>query len=354
MTVAFRYFARELLATVAVAFFTLLAIALGGRMIGYLQDVALGRYSADMLWTLAALRVPEFAQMTLPFALFLGVLMTVGRLHAEREFAVLQGGGADPRKMLGWLLAIAAPVAALVGALSLAVTPAAAAQVSRLAIEARANSEFEGISAGVFHTFGFGQRVTYARRVDAGQRRLAGVFSGERLPGGGNVTVWARAGGQHVAPDTGSRFLTLEDGVRYAGVPGARDFRVVSFRRLSQRVAARPTAWSRVDPRTLSTATLDMAAAEQAAEWHWRLGLPIVTLIAAVAAFGLGRAPPRQGRFARIVPGIVVFSLYFLFAMLAQAAIADGAPAAWLGLWPVHGAAALGAALMARQAWRPA
>ena len=354
MTVALRYFARELLATVAVAFVTLLAIALGGRMIGYLQDAALGRYAADTLWTLAALRAPEFAQMTLPFALFLGVLLTTARLHAEREFAVLLGAGAGPRKMLGWLGVTVAPVVALVGVLSLAVTPQAAAAVARLAAEARATSEFEGISAGVFHTFGFGQRVTYAKRVDADRVRLEGVFSGERLAGGGNVTVWAAAGSQHVAPATGSRFVLLEDGVRYEGVPGRADFRVVSFRRMSQRVATNPTQWSRVDPRTRATTTLDMTDPEQAAEWHWRLGLPVVAALAALAAFGLGRAPPRRGRFARIVPGVAAFALYFLLAMLAQAAIADGVAPAWLGLWPVHVAAGLAAALLARRAWRPA
>lgn len=354
MTVASRYFARELAATVAVAFVTLLAIALGGRMIGYMQDAALGRYSADALWTLALLRLPEFAQMTLPFALFLGALVTAGRLHAEREFAALLTGGVGPRRMLGWLLATVAPIAALAGVLSLAVTPAAAKAVSELALAARATSEFEGISAGVFHTFGFGQRVTYARDVDAGRGRLGGVFSGERLPGGGNVTVWAEAAGQHVAPDTGSRFLVLEDGVRYEGVPGAADFRVVAFERLSQRVAASPTRWRRVDPRTLATAELDWAAPEQAAEWHWRLALPTLAIVGAVAAFGLGRAPPRRGRFARIVPGIAAFSLYFLLLMWAQAAMADGVWPAWLGLWPVHALAALAAALLARRAWRPA
>ena len=110
MVVAFRYVARELVLVFAITFVTLLAVALGGRFIGYLQDAALGRYSADALLTLIALRLPEFVQLTVPFAFFVAVLLTWGRLHAEREFAVLLGGGASPRRMLGWVCAVALPV----------------------------------------------------------------------------------------------------------------------------------------------------------------------------------------------------------------------------------------------------
>lgn len=350
----FRYIARELLATLGAVFLALLLIALGGRFIGYLQEAALGRYSADALLALAALRVPEFAQLTLPFALFLAALITAGRLHAEREFAVLLAAGLGPPRMLAWLLAIAAPIAALVAALSFALTPRAAAAFSELALAQRAKSEFEGILPGVFHTFSFDRRVTYAEAVDARQRRLQGVFANERLAGGAHVTTWARAGSQHIAPDTGSRFLLLEEGVRHEGVPGSADYRTVAFNRLSQRVELNPTPWGRLDPRTLPTEALDRANAEQAAEWHWRAGLPIATALATLCGFGFGRTPPRKGRFARLVPGMAGFLAYFLLCMAARGAIADGDMAAWLGLWPVHGAAAVLAAWLLANTWRPA
>lgn len=351
---AFRYIARELLATLGAVFLALLLIALGGRFIGYLQDAALGRYSADALLALAALRVPEFAQLTLPFALFLAALITAGRLHAEREFAVLLAGGLAPPRVLAWLLAIAAPIAALVAALSLALTPRAAAAFSELALEQRANSEFEGILPGVFHTFAFDRRVTYAQEVDAQQRRLEGVFADERLAGGGHVTTWARAGSQHIAANTGSRFLLLQDGVRYEGVPGSADYRTVAFKRLSQRVELSPTPWGRLDPRTLNTAALDHANPEEAAEWHWRVSLPIAAVLAMLCGFGFGKTPPRKGRFAQLVPGIAGFLAYLLLCMFARSAIADGDMAAWPGLWPVHGAAAVLAAWLLANTWRPA
>ncbi len=353
MVVAFRYVARELVLVFAAAFMTLLAVAVGGRFIGYLQDAALGRYSADALLTLIALRLPEFVQMTVPFAFFVAVLLTWGRLHAEREFAVLLGGGASPRRMLGWVCAVALPVGAVVGYLSLAVTPGAARAFSDLANAQRVSSEFEAITPGTFHDFDQARRVTYAREVSPDRQRLVDVFTDERGGGGVHVAVWAEAGSQYVAADTGSRFLVLENGTRYEGAPGRGRFRVVAFDRLGQRVQRSPISRSRTDPRTVATSELQVADPEHIAELHWRIALPLVTVIGAFCAFGVARVRARAGRFARIVPGVALFSAYYLGCVALQSAIADGLIPAAMGLWPMHALVALAAVPLIRRAYRP-
>ncbi len=353
MVVAFRYVSRELLLVFALTFVTLLVVALGGRFIGYLQDAALGRYAADALFTLLGLRLPEFVQMTLPFAFFVAVLLTCGRLHAEREFAVLLAGGASPRRMLGWLCAVALPVGGVVACLSLAVTPGAARAFAELATAQRVSSEFEALTPGTFHDFDLARRVTYAREVSADRRRLVDVFTDERRPGGVHVAVWAEAGSQYVAGETGSRFLVLENGTRYEGAPGAGDFRVVAFDRLGQRIERDPLPRSRIDPRTLPTDELSGTDPERMAELHWRIGLPTLTVIGAFCAFGLARVRPRGGRFARIVPGVVLFAAYYLLCVVLQSAIADGLLPTAVGLWPVHAAMVLAAVFLVRRAYRP-
>jgi lipopolysaccharide export system permease protein len=40
------------------------------------------------------------------------------------------------------------------------------------------------------------------------------------------------------------------------------------------------------------------------AELHWRFALPLMTLIAVPIGFALARVRPREGRFARIRPGL--------------------------------------------------
>ena len=352
MAVAFRYVNRELLVVFAVVFSTLLAIALGGRFIGYLQDAALGRFSADALWLLAGLRLPEFAQLTAPFALILAVLITCGRLHAEGEFAALTGGGASSSRMLAWLAAGVLTVAAGVAALSLAVTPAAARAAAALISEQRSTLLLPSIPPGVFHSFDYGRRVTYAEDVDPEERRLVGVFMSDRS-GRDFATTWAQAGSQYVDAETGSRFLLLERGARYEGTAGDAAFDVVEFERLGRRLEASAGDGSPTQAGAMPSGKLDPANAAHAAELQWRLSLPLLAALGAFAAFGLARVGQRAGRFARIVPGTVLFAAYFLSCAAVRGAVADETVPASVGIWPVHGAMVLVSLYCVRRSARP-
>ena len=332
--VAARYVARELTLVFLGVFALLLIIGLSARFIGFLQGAAEGRFAAEALWMLLALRIPEFVQVTAPFALFLALLLTFGRLHAEREYAVLATAGASPRRFVCWFLVIVLPVAALVAALSLAVTPEARKLYGELSLEQLVDSELDALVPGAFHTYDEGRRVTYAQSVDRVTNRLEGVFLAERQ-GSVDVTIWAESGRQHRHPDTGSRFLELRNGVRYEGRPGDTAYRVVEFERLGQRLE-REAPVPLVDVRSFPSAELDTDDPKQAAELQARIAWPLMTVIAALAAFGMARPQPRAGRFARTVPGVALFVAYYLALVFAQDAVAEGELPRLLGLWFVH------------------
>ena len=351
MGIAFRYVGRELLLLFLAVFVLLLAVGLGARFIGFLQEAASGRFAAEALWMLVALRVPEFVQVTAPFALCLAVLLAFGRLHAEREYVALTSGGATPWQAVAWLLACTLPVAALVAALSFFVTPEARRLYAALSLEQLADSELDAVIPGAFHVYSEGNRVTYAQAVDRDTNTLRGVFVGER-EGQRSATVWAESGRQHRLPDTGSRFLELIDGVRYEGTPGEAGYRVVHFRRLGQRLERRLPA-PLADVRKLPTSALDTRKGHDAAELHWRYALPLMTVIAALLAFGIARASPRAGRFARLMPGVGLFVGYYLLLVTVRGLVADGAAPAHWGFAAVHAALLALAAWLVRRSTRP-
>ena len=342
MGIAFRYVGRELLLLFLAVFVLLLVVGLGARFIGFLQEAATGRFAAEALWMLVALRVPEFVQVTAPFALCLAVLLTFGRLHAEREYVALTSGGAMPWQTVAWLLACALPVAGLVALLSFSVTPEARRLYATLSLEQLADSELDAVIPGAFHVYSEGRRVTYAQTVDRATNTLQGVFVGER-EGPRSVTVWAQSGRQHRLSGTGSRFLELIDGVRYEGTPGEAGYRMVRFKRLGQRLERRmpePLA----DVRKLPTSVLDARKVHEAAELQWRYALPLMTFNAALLAFGIARPGPRAGRFARLLPGVGLFVGYYLLLVAVRGLAADGAV-------PASGGFAVHAAMLALAAW---
>ncbi|MYD96412.1 MAG: LPS export ABC transporter permease LptF [Gammaproteobacteria bacterium] len=333
--VAARYVARELLLVFLAVFVLLLVVGLSARFIGFVQGAAAGRFTAEALWLLVAFRVPEFVQVTAPFALFISILLTFGRLHAEHEYAVLAGAGATPGRMVGWLLAVSVPVAVLVGVLSLSMTPEARRLYSELSLEQLVDSELDAFVPGAFHMAANGRRVTYARTVDRRANRLEGVFMAERR-GTLGVTVLAEAGQQHRLPETGSRFLELVNGVRYEGRAGETGYRVTEFARLGQRIDRRDPV-PLADVRGLDTLELSAAVPEEAAELNGRIAWPLMALIATLAAFGMARPPPRAGRFARTLPGVGFFVAYYLALVFAQEGLAEGILPLAVGLWPIHG-----------------
>ena len=103
----------------------------------------------------------------------------------------------------------------------------------------------------------------------------------------------------------------------------------------------------------MPTADLRADDLEHIAELHWRIALPLVTVFGAFCAFGIARVRARAGRFARIVPGVALFSGYYLGCVALQSAIADGLIPAAMGLWPMHALVALAAVPLIRRAYRP-
>ena len=352
--VAARYINRELILTFAVAALVLLVVAAGGRFAGYLQEAAAGKYPADGLAALMGMRLPSFLQLLLPFAFHIAVLLTFGRLHADREMTVLHGSGAGPGRLFAWILPSLLALAGCVAWLSLSVAPSSNAAFADFMAGQRARAGFDGVQPGAFHLFDRGRRALYMEAIGEDRRSLRGLFLSERQPNGSAVVIWAERGAWHVDAQTGSRFLVLENGRRYAGLSGSSDYQRIEFKTLGQRLEAGPISGRRGEEDALTTEALrqrgDGAAA---AELHWRLALPIFCLISALMGIGASRARPEQGRFAGVVPGVLLFLLYYAALLANRNALETGALPPILGLWPAHLAfLGAGAALFAR-AGRP-
>ena len=355
MFVAFRYVNRELIAVFLVTLTIVLVVALGGRFIGYLQDAALGKYAAESLFLLLWFRIPEFMQLALPFSLFVGLLLTFGRLYADQEAYVLASAGVGPVRFLTYSSFVVFVVFVSVAALSLKVTPDSNRDFYYLVFEERVNREFEGMTPGQFHTFDGGKRVSYTEAVSENHQQLEGVFMAEQNPDKPSVTIWAESGSQYFDEDTGSRFLLLESGSRYEGTPGEANYRIVEFETLGQRLAVRRVATEVRAPRALPTSELfNSTDVQEQAELHWRIAVPLFTLFGALMAVGLSRVKPREGRFARLTPGVMLLVMYYLGLVLNLTAIKNHIIPAAFGLWGVHLVFAVFGVWLMSQLLRPA
>ena len=79
MSILSRYLGREALAGSIAAALVLTFLGLTGRLVRYLEEAANGILAPELVFAIVAGRVPGVLQIVLPLALFLGVLLMVGR-----------------------------------------------------------------------------------------------------------------------------------------------------------------------------------------------------------------------------------------------------------------------------------
>jgi len=352
MGVLARYINRELVVVFLLVFLLLVCVGLAGRFVGLLQDAAGGRYSTEVLWWLIGLRIPTFVQLIAPFSIFLAAALTFGRLHADQEFVTLTSGGVTPGRMLRWLQWVFVPLALLVGFFSMQITPGALKQLSEMASNQLVTTEFDAIVPGTFRSFSKDARVSYVEAIDRDEQSVSGVFMNE-MRGDKVVSIWADKGRYFVDADTGNRYLMLENGVRYEGHPTQHDYQIIRFEKLAQQIELSVVERLVSDPSAIPTRELRFAVNAEAAEWHWRVALPILTFIGAMCGFGIARVPPRSGRFGRVIPGLGLFVLYYVLLVFGKTLIEGAESLQFVGLWPVHGIMALTAWVLIRKSYRP-
>ncbi len=79
-----RYLVRETLKSQIAILFILLLIFFCQNLVRVLGDAVDGNIPTNLVLSLLALGVPKMAQLILPLSLFLGLLMTLGRLYTAR------------------------------------------------------------------------------------------------------------------------------------------------------------------------------------------------------------------------------------------------------------------------------
>ena len=339
--IVFRYLSREVLLTLSAVSAVLLVIIMSGRFIKYLAQAASGALDPGSLFLIMGFRLPGFMQLILPLGLFLGILLAYGRLYLESEMTVLSATGMSQQRLLGLTMIQAAFVALIVAWLSLSLAPQGANQFQLLLNKQDALTEFDTLVPGRFQALSDGSRVTYTEELTNDRTNLSGVFISQKSLGQDakdrSISVLvAETGHQEVRPD-GSRWLILNNGYRYDGNPGLADYRAIKYDTYGV-LLPKPDASDEVTDRD-AIPTLDLIGNPEPraiAELQWRISLPLLVFIVTLIAVPLSRVNPRQGRFLKLLPAILLYMGYLTILISARGALEKGKLSPTLGLWWVH------------------
>jgi len=353
--IIFRYLGRQVFQVMAAVTVILLVVAMITRFLQYLGDAVAGEISSDILLLLMAYRLPEFLLVILPFALFLGILLAYGRMYADNEMTVLRACGFSQKRLVAATLTASLLLALLAGVLSLAVAPWGLRNTEQLMDSQDELTEIDLIVAGQFQEFAGGLRTTYAESItDVGAgRQLNNTFVAMRTlsdagDGESDEATEDDASVRIIVSDTarpvidevsGRRFMLLENGYVYDGVPGQGDYAVTRFEQQSVLMPETGRIESVVREKAMPTRELlGSGNPEQQAELQWRLSGILIIPILALIAVPLSKVDPRQGRFSKLVPAALLYAVYYVVLQVAMGMVESGALPAVIGLWWVHAA----------------
>jgi lipopolysaccharide export system permease protein len=332
-----RYIFREIAQSWLAVTLVLLFILLTNQFARVLGDVAKDKLPKDAIFQIIGLTGLQYLTILVPIGLFLSIMLALGRLYRDSEMPAMMAcrfGPADVYRPLSWLLL---PLALGVGWLAMEVGPKALTEIERIGMEARRQADLASIEPGRFLVSSREGAVVYAEEV-LGPGLVEKVFLQRQSEDGGVEVVIAARGEQRDSDDPNMRFFVLHNGRRYEGIPGTSEFRVMEFAEHGIPYRLPNVEEPALKPRAMSTASLVISdRPEEIAELHWRISIPVATMILAILAVPLSRSQPRQGRYGRLAVGLLVFIIYFNLMSAGKTWIEHEDVPAYVGLWWVHG-----------------
>ncbi|MGL5757385.1 LPS export ABC transporter permease LptF [Plesiomonas sp.] len=330
-----RYLVREVLKSQIAILFVLMLIFFCQKLVRVLSSAVEGDLPADLVLSILGLGLPYMAQLMLPLSLFVGLLFTYGRLYAESEMTVMFACGMGKRMLVRaavWL-ALFTSIMAAVNVLWL--SPLSAQTEERVISEAKANPGLAALVAGQFQSSPDGSSVIFVNNID--NNKLNNVFVAQLRPRGesSRPSIVVSKSGEVEKAKNGDQMLILDNGVRYEGTAFLRDFRITHFDTYNAVIGHQDVAVDNSDWEQMSTRELwNNGTIKARSELNWRLTLIVAVPILALLVIPLSAVNPRQGRFANVVPALLLYLIYFLLQSSLKSALDNGRidTSAWMWL----------------------
>jgi lipopolysaccharide export system permease protein len=327
-----RYFIRETVKLTAAIIGGLFVIYLSTRFASYLGEAAEGKIAPQHIARIVFLKMLISMKDLLPMALFLGTFGAITRIQQNSEWTAMRAAGLSHQQLLKPLFFLSGSAAVLVGIITLVAGPRIELNLQELSEVSENEATIAGVKAGRFRDFGGGEQVFYAESISDDERYLEQAF----VRDGDGVLRSNRA---RIETDTESldRFAVFEQGTNYEGDAGTLDYVVTQFSRYAVRIENRQPRQLGAHIGFLFTPELFRhEEAPYAIEFHWRLALPICTILAPALALLIGLANRRGAWHLGLITAISAYFAYTNVLGVGRALMRKEVLSPLLGLWPIH------------------
>lgn len=301
----------------------------------FLAKAASGKLPLSLVIKVVGLYIPELFGLLAPVAMFIAILFTHSRLHADSEVAVMLTCGFDWAKLTKATLIITTTIALLVGAINIAIVPAITERREKLLAEGQIAGVMHAITPGQFQTIDDNDQVVFYVENILPDGQLRNIFIAQQS-NAEKVVLTAQTADIKQLENKNEFYLVLHHGYRYVGTPGTADYSVTSFSEYGRELKYSSSQVPTMEHTSLFWDIFGSGEPEDIAELQWRISMPIAVLILALLAVPLAQVQPRQGRYAKFLPAVLVYMVYYNSLTIVKRWVANGSMPSFPGLWAVH------------------
>ena len=392
-----RYMTQQVASTTALVLGFLVVMMLGGRLIRYFGIAAEGRLDVSLLFTIIGYNLPYFLELILPLAFFIALMLVFGRLYVDQEMAVINASGVSRGRLARLMTPLILALFVGEAALSVVGKPWGVRSAEAVWQQQALTSAFdlirpnEFISSGNYHLYVGSlsddkkklqdviliqsepaKKGSAAESVDANATDMNNTIDSETAEQIGISDIpknIINSGAKDISKDTitlakraeqvdtgnsGVTQLDLFQGRRYEVGAGSLKYNQVAFDRYritltesSQEVITEDNIetqkigplWQAATSSSPSGTNSTMRAAQ--GELGYRLALPWLMIIAPMLAVPLAQVRPRQGRWLRLFPSILLFVSCALGIISLKNAVSKDSISVWAYAWLILGFMAL-------------
>ncbi|TDF39311.1 LPS export ABC transporter permease LptF [Alteromonadaceae bacterium M269] len=339
-----RYLLKETIKSQLAVFLILMAIFITQKFVKVLEEASDGEVPAGLVLGFLALNVPILGSFILPLSLFLGIMLAHGRLYVDSEMVVMRACGISEWYITRIMLLLAFLVGLVCASLTLYLAPLAVETEYQLEEQVSAESGLTTLIPGRFQQTANRKAVMFVHDIESENNELKQVFLAQHdKPEDDEVNaeeevhiVYAQTGNVVDAAD-GSQKLILREGMQYEGKEAQPDFHVIAFDEYQIQIAEQQAEQKRRKLTAYPTKQLiGDTSTDAIAELQWRIAIPLSLPFLVLIAVPLSAVDPRQGRFGKMFPALLLYIGYFLLLMAGRKVLEDGKIPTALGLWWIH------------------
>ncbi len=332
VTVLDKMIVSDLLVTLISVWSVIVVIIVSRKFINILELAIEGQVANETLLTILGLKTIVASVTFLPAALFMTVLMVLGRMYRDYEMSAVSSAGGGASTIYRAVFLLVFPLGLLATFLSLYVSPWAAATMEQIIHKDRESADIRGIAAGSFSEYSQGDLVFYVESIGA-DKTMHKVFMQNRqnsIP----VIVNAESARMKDLPD--GRFVIFEQGRRTQGQPGALNYVIEEFVEYAVRVEDKISEVAYPREAVASQLLWHSTLRRDVAELQRRYSIPVGIVLLSFLAVPLAQISPRGGVYGNMLAGFLIYFSYGNLASVSQSWVITETIPAWLGLIGVN------------------